>query len=56
MAVSALSPFAINAVVPSMPAIERAFDTNYARVQLILSLFLAAIERAAKAMAKESQK
>ena len=43
VAVSALSPFAINSVVPSMPAIEQAFDTNYARVQLILSLFLAAI-------------
>jgi DHA1 family bicyclomycin/chloramphenicol resistance-like MFS transporter len=43
IAVSALSPFAINAVVPSMPAIERAFHTDYGRVQLILSMFLAAI-------------
>ena len=43
VAVSALSPFAINAVVPSMPAIERAFDTDYGRVQLLLSMFLAAI-------------
>jgi MFS transporter, DHA1 family, multidrug resistance protein len=43
VAVSALSPFAINSVVPSMPAIERAFDADYGRVQLILSLFLAAI-------------
>ncbi len=43
MAVSALSPFAINSVVPSMPAIEHAFDTNYGRVQLILSMFLAAM-------------
>jgi len=43
IAISALSPFAINAVVPSMPAIERAFDADYGRVQLILSLFLAAI-------------
>jgi DHA1 family bicyclomycin/chloramphenicol resistance-like MFS transporter len=43
VAVSALSPFAINSVVPSMPAIERAFNADYARVQLILSMFLAAI-------------
>ncbi len=43
VAVSALSPFAINSVVPSMPAIERAFDADYARVQLILSMFLAAV-------------
>jgi DHA1 family bicyclomycin/chloramphenicol resistance-like MFS transporter len=41
--VSALSPFAINSVVPSMPAIEHAFDAGYGRVQLILSLFLAAV-------------
>jgi DHA1 family bicyclomycin/chloramphenicol resistance-like MFS transporter len=43
VAVSALSPFAINSVVPSMPAIERAFNTDYGRVQLILSMFLASI-------------
>jgi DHA1 family bicyclomycin/chloramphenicol resistance-like MFS transporter len=43
IAVSALSPFAINSVVPSMPAIAIAFDTEYGRVQLILSLFLASI-------------
>lgn len=43
VAVSAISPFAINVVVPSLPAIERIFDTSYARVQLILSVFLAAI-------------
>ena len=43
VAISALSPFAINSVVPSIPAIEVAFDANYSRVQLILSLFLASI-------------
>ena len=43
VAVSAMSPFAINSVVPSMPAIEHAFSTDYGRVQLILSLFLAAV-------------
>lgn len=43
VAVSAISPFAINSVVPSMPALEKAFETDYGRVQLILSMFLAAI-------------
>ncbi|HWT29944.1 MAG TPA: multidrug effflux MFS transporter, partial [Propylenella sp.] len=38
-----LSPFAINSVVPSMPAIETAFQAAYGRVQLILSLFLASV-------------
>jgi DHA1 family bicyclomycin/chloramphenicol resistance-like MFS transporter len=40
VAISALSPFAINVVVPSMPAIEHAFATDYGRVQLILSFYL----------------
>lgn len=43
IAISALSPFAINSVVPSIPAIEVAFNADYGRVQLILSLFLASI-------------
>jgi DHA1 family bicyclomycin/chloramphenicol resistance-like MFS transporter len=43
VAVSAMSPFAINAIVPSMPAIEREFGASYGRVQLILSAFLASI-------------
>lgn len=41
--ISALSPFGINAIVPSMPAIAEAFQSDYARVQLALSLYLAAI-------------
>lgn len=41
--VSAISPFAINAIVPSLPAIEHDFGASYARVQLVLSIFLAAI-------------
>ena len=41
--VSAMSPFAINAILPSLPAIEQAFDADYGRVQLILSLFLASV-------------
>jgi MFS family permease len=43
VAISALSPFAINAVMPSIPAIEIAFNADYGRVQLILSFFLASI-------------
>jgi DHA1 family bicyclomycin/chloramphenicol resistance-like MFS transporter len=43
MAISGASPFAINAIVPSMPAIGIALGADYARVQLLLSLFLAAI-------------
>jgi DHA1 family bicyclomycin/chloramphenicol resistance-like MFS transporter len=41
--VSALSPFAINSVVPSLPAIADAFEAEYGRVQLVLSLFLASV-------------
>jgi DHA1 family bicyclomycin/chloramphenicol resistance-like MFS transporter len=43
IAISALSPFAIHSVVPSMPAIAHAFQAEYGRVQLILSLFLVAV-------------
>ncbi len=43
IAISALSPFAINAVVPSIPAIETAFGASYSRVQLIVALFLASV-------------
>ncbi len=43
IAISGLSPFAINSVVPSMPAISLAFDAPYARVQLMLSAFLASV-------------
>lgn len=46
IAISCLSPFAINALVPSMPALERHFNAPYGRVQLVLSLFLAAIAAA----------
>lgn len=41
--ISGLSPFAINSVLPSLPAIAEALNADYARVQLILSLFLASI-------------
>jgi DHA1 family bicyclomycin/chloramphenicol resistance-like MFS transporter len=43
VAVSALSPFAINAIVPSLPAIGQHFGASYGRVQLVLSMFLASV-------------
>ncbi|WP_445466266.1 multidrug effflux MFS transporter [Faunimonas sp. B44] len=43
VAISALSPFAINVIVPSMPALERHFSADYGTVQLVLSLFLVAV-------------
>lgn len=43
IAISALSPFAINSVVPSLPAIGTDFNASYSRVQLIVSLFLASV-------------
>jgi DHA1 family bicyclomycin/chloramphenicol resistance-like MFS transporter len=46
IAVSMLSPFAINVVVPSLPAIERHFAADYGTVQLVLSLYLAAVAAA----------
>ncbi len=41
--ISSVSPFAINSIVPSLPAIATAFQAEYGRVQLVLSLFLASI-------------
>lgn len=43
IAVSTLNPLALNMFVPSMPGLEAAFGTTYARVQLALSLYLAAV-------------
>jgi DHA1 family bicyclomycin/chloramphenicol resistance-like MFS transporter len=43
VAISGVSPFAINSVVPSMPAIALVFEAGYDRVQLMLSLFLASM-------------
>lgn len=42
IAISSVSPLAINIVVPAMPGLQRVFDTDYATVQLALSLYLAA--------------
>ncbi|WP_169738493.1 multidrug effflux MFS transporter [Afifella pfennigii] len=41
--ISTLSPFAINVIVPSMPALQVEFDADFGAVQLVLSLFLASI-------------
>lgn len=40
VAVTALGPFALNVVMPSMPRLAGVFDTSYAAVQLTLSLYL----------------
>lgn len=42
IAISSVSPLAINIVVPAMPGLQRVFATDYATVQLSLSLYLAA--------------
>lgn len=43
VAISTVAPAGINIIAPSMPALVGVFATDYARVQLALSLFLAAI-------------
>lgn len=43
VAVSAINPLALNIFVPSMPGMERDFGTSFAKVQLALSLYLAAV-------------
>ncbi len=43
IAVSWVNPLALNIFVPSMPGIVEALETNAERVQLTLSLFLAAV-------------
>lgn len=40
VAASALGPLALNILMPSMPALERDFRTDYGTVQLTLSLYL----------------
>ncbi|MHC5653921.1 multidrug effflux MFS transporter [Stappia sp.] len=43
VAVSAVNPLALNIYLPSMPALPGTFGTSAAMVQLILSLYLAAV-------------
>ncbi len=40
IAVAAVGTFTLNAILPSMPGLQRAFDTSYAVVQLTLTVFL----------------
>ena len=40
IAISAAGPLSLNIFVPSMPGIQRALDTDYATVQLTLTLYL----------------
>ena len=39
---AAIGPFAMNVVVPAMPALARVFDTTYGVMQLVLTAYLAA--------------
>lgn len=39
---AAVGPFAMNVVVPAMPALARVFDTTYGVMQLVLTAYLAA--------------
>ena len=43
VAVSAIGPLAMNLFVPSMPGMQRVFNTDYGTVQLTLTLYLVAV-------------
>lgn len=43
IALSAAGPFALNAAVPAMPAMARGLETSYGVIQLVLTLYLAAV-------------
>lgn len=43
VAVTAVGPLALNIFVPSMPGLVRVFDTDYATVQLTLTLYLVGV-------------
>jgi MFS transporter, DHA1 family, multidrug resistance protein len=43
VAISALQPFALNVLAPATPALARAFGTNYATIQLTLTLYLVTV-------------
>jgi MFS transporter, DHA1 family, multidrug resistance protein len=40
VAISALQPFALNVLAPATPTLARTFSTNYATIQLTLTLYL----------------
>lgn len=43
VAISALQPFALNVLAPATPALARTFATNYATIQLTLTVYLTAV-------------
>ena len=43
VAVSALQPFALNVLAPATPGLARSLDTDYATIQLTLTLYLLAV-------------
>ena len=43
VAMSALQPFALNVMAPALPGMARAFDVDYATIQLTLTFYLVAV-------------
>ena len=43
VAISALQPFALNVLAPATPGLARSFGTDYATIQLTLTLYLMAV-------------
>ncbi|HEX8167365.1 MAG TPA: multidrug effflux MFS transporter [Beijerinckiaceae bacterium] len=43
VAISALQPFALNVLAPATPGLARSFSTDYATIQLTLTLYLVAV-------------
>lgn len=43
VAISALQPFALNVLAPATPALARTFATNYATIQLTLTVYLTTV-------------
>jgi MFS transporter, DHA1 family, multidrug resistance protein len=43
VAISTLQPFALNVLAPATPGLARALDTDYATIQLTLTLYLVAV-------------
>src|SRR3954462_11017632 len=43
VAISTLQPFALNVLAPATPGLARSLDTDYATIQLTLTLYLVAV-------------
>src|ERR671912_302506 len=43
VAISTLQPFALNVLAPATPGLARSLDTDYATIQLTLTLYLLAV-------------